>query len=182
MVTIIRVLTVLSVAAVGLTLSFKRDAATIEADIATISSEVTTLDNAVEAFPLTGGSLLNALNIHTDATTLITTLNKAVTDVSATAPLSEADCRTILAAVEAIEPIILDALADIIVKKPAFAALPIGGLPTLILQDLKNLETATVDFSNDLITICPPDLGAEATQLSLNITTAFAPAIAAYSS
>ncbi|KAJ7209810.1 hydrophobic surface binding protein A-domain-containing protein, partial [Mycena haematopus] len=142
MVQITRFLTVLSAVAVGLALSLKRDPATVEADIVTISSQVTTLDNAIEAFPLTGGSLLNALGIHTDATNLVTTLNNAIVDVDATSPLSEDDGRTILSAVEAIEPIILDALTDIVVKKPAFvhlnflqAALPIGGLPALILVD-----------------------------------------------
>ncbi|KAF8189495.1 hydrophobic surface binding protein [Mycena galopus ATCC 62051] len=182
MVQITRFLTVLSVAAVGLALSLKRDPATVESDIATISAQVTALDNAIEAFPLTGGSLVNALAIHTDATTLVTTLQKAVTDVDATSPLSEADGTTILSAVEAFEPVILDALTDIVVKKPAFAALPIGGLPALILVDLQNLKTATVAFANGLITIAPADLVAEATQLSANITAAFTPAIAAYSS
>ncbi|KAJ7362334.1 hydrophobic surface binding protein [Mycena albidolilacea] len=181
MVQITRFLTVLSVAAAGLALTVKRDAATVEADIAKISTQVTTLDNAIEAYPLTGGTLLNALTIHTDATTLITTLNGAVTDVTATSQLSEADGRTILSSVEAIEPTILDALTNIVVKKPAFAALPIGGLPALILQDLKNLKTATVAFANGLVSIAPADLVAEATQLSSNITAAFDPAIAAYS-
>jgi hypothetical protein len=64
MVQITRFLAVLSVAAVGLALSVKRDAATVEADIAKISTQVTTLDNAIEAFPLTGGSLVNALVCH----------------------------------------------------------------------------------------------------------------------
>ncbi|KAJ7917166.1 hydrophobic surface binding protein [Mycena leptocephala] len=182
MVQITRFLAVLSVAAVGLALSVKRDAATVEADISKISTQVTTLDNAIEAFPLTGGSLVNALAIHTDATNLITTLNGAVTDVGATGALSEDDGRTILSSVEAIEPTILDALTDIVVKKPAFAALPIGGLPALILQDLKNLKTATVAFAAGLVAIAPADLVAEATELQNNITAAFDPAIAAYSS
>jgi hypothetical protein len=107
---------------------------------------------------------------------VITTLNGAVTDVTATSQLSEADGRTILSSVEAIEPTILDALTNIVVKKPAFvrvyfsllagperlttslflqAALPIGGLPALILQDLKNLKTATVAFANGLVSIAP---------------------------
>jgi hypothetical protein len=64
MVQITRFLAVLSVAAVGLALSVKRDAATVEADISKISTQVTTLDNAIEAFPLTGGSLVNALVCH----------------------------------------------------------------------------------------------------------------------
>ncbi|KAK7061392.1 hydrophobic surface binding protein [Favolaschia claudopus] len=177
-----RFFAILSVAAVGLALTVKRDAATVEADVAKISAQVTTLDNAIVAFPQTGGSLVNALAIHTDATNLITTLNGAVVDVAATPQLSEDDGRTILSAVEAIEPTILDALTQIVVKKPAFQALPIGGLPALILQDLKNLKAATSSFANGLITIAPADLVDEATQLAQDITNAFDPAIAAYSS
>ncbi|KAF7346754.1 Hydrophobic surface binding protein [Mycena sanguinolenta] len=200
MVLITRVLPILSVVAVALALSLKRDAATIEADVANIASEVTTLDDAIEAFPFTGGTLLAALvfisrvivvdisseedlqNIHSDAVTLINTLDQTIADIEASEPLSETDCETILAAVEAIEPIIFDALNDIIAKKPAFAALPIGGLTTLILQDLENLETATIDFANALMDICPADLEPEETELSQNITAAFVPAIVAYSS
>lgn len=39
----------------------KRDVAQVESDIASISTQVTTLDNDINAFPATGGSLLNAL-------------------------------------------------------------------------------------------------------------------------
>ncbi len=39
----------------------KRTVAQVEADIATISTQVTALDNAITAFPDTGGSLINAL-------------------------------------------------------------------------------------------------------------------------
>ncbi|KAJ7769452.1 hydrophobic surface binding protein [Mycena metata] len=182
MVQITRFLSVLSVAAVGLALSLKRDVAKVESDIATISTQVTTLDNAIEAYPTSGGTLVAALGIHTDATNLVTTLNGATTDATANGALDETDARTILNSVEALEPTILDALTDIVVKKPAFAALPIGGIPALILQDLKNLKTATVAFAGALISAAPADLTAEATQLQNNITAAFDPAIAAYSS
>ncbi|KAJ7152048.1 hydrophobic surface binding protein [Mycena filopes] len=180
MVQIARFLTVLSVAAVGLSASLKRDVAKVEADIATITTQVTTLDNAIEAFPLTGGSLVNALGIHTDATSLITTLNGATTDATANGALGEDDARTILTSVEALEPTILDALTDIVVKKPAFVALPIGGLPALIHQDLINLKAATVAFAGVLISTAPADLTDEATTLQNNIIAAFDPAIAAY--
>ncbi|KAJ7051307.1 hydrophobic surface binding protein [Mycena amicta] len=175
-----RLLTVVSVAAVSLALVAKRDAATVEADIATITTKVTTLDNAIEAFPLTGGSLVNALAIHSDATSLITTLNTATSDATNAGAFSEDDGASILASVEAIEPIILDALQDIVVKKPAFAALPIGGLPALIYVDLQNLQNATIAFANALIADSPADLVDEATTLRDNINAAFGPAIAAY--
>ncbi|KAJ7723491.1 hydrophobic surface binding protein [Mycena maculata] len=158
-----------------------RTVATVEADIATVTTQLTALDTAIEAFPLTGGSLLAALGIHSDATTLITTLNGATSDVTANGALDDADGSTILASVEAIEPTILDALTDIVTKEPAFASLPIGGIPALILQDLENLQTATAAFAAALVSNAPADLVSEASTLEDNINAAFTPAIAAYS-
>ncbi|KAJ7611149.1 hydrophobic surface binding protein [Mycena rosella] len=170
----------LSLFAAAFATPVKRTVAQVEADIASISAQVTTLDNAIKAFPATGGSLVAALTIHTDATSLETTLNQGTSDVTATGTVSEADGRTILSAVEAFEPTILDALTQIAAKQPAFAALPIGGIPALILQDLQTLKTDTVNFSNALIANAPADLKAEATTLTNNITNGFNTAIAAY--
>ena len=39
----------------------KRDVATIESDIMNITTQVTALDDAVTAFPVSGGSLVGAL-------------------------------------------------------------------------------------------------------------------------
>ncbi|KAJ7101305.1 hydrophobic surface binding protein [Mycena belliarum] len=181
MVQLSRFFTVLSVATVSLALIVGRDVAKVKADIATITTQVTTLDNAIQAFPLSGGSLLNALTIHNTATGLITTLNGATTDVTSTGPLGEADGRAVLTSVEAIQPVILDALTNIVVKKPGFASLPIGGLPALILQDLKNLKTATSAFATALVANAPADLVEEAKTVQTTITNAFDPAIAAYS-
>ncbi|KAJ6608285.1 hydrophobic surface binding protein A-domain-containing protein [Mycena sp. CBHHK59/15] len=166
----------LSLLSVGFSSPAKRTVAQVESDIASISTQVTTLDNAIKAFPATGGTLLQALTIHTDATSLDTTLNQATTDATATGPVGETDGRTILSSVEAFEPTILEALTQI-----ACLPLPVGGIPALILQDLQNLKSATVSFSNSLITSAPADLKAEATALTNNITTAFNTAIAAYS-
>ncbi|KAJ7162791.1 hydrophobic surface binding protein [Mycena crocata] len=176
-----RLVTVFSAVASGLALSVKRDVATVKADIAKITTQLNTLDAAINAYPLTGGTLLAALTIHTDATNLISTLNTGTTDVTSTGPLAEDDGRTILTSVEAIEPTILDALTAIVAKKPAFQALPIGGIPALILQDLTNLKASTVAFAGALIANAPADLVDEATQLQNNIIAAFDPAIAAYS-
>ncbi|KAJ7487852.1 hydrophobic surface binding protein [Mycena latifolia] len=175
-----RLLLSFSLLAVAVTSPVKRTVAQVEADIATISTQVTALDNAINAFPNTGGSLAAALAIHTDATSLETTLNKATTDVTSTGTVDEADGRTILNSVEAFEPTILDALKGIAAKEPAFAALPIGGIPALILQDLQTLKTDTINFSNALIANAPSDLKSEATDLTNNITAGFNTAIAAY--
>ncbi|KAJ7152658.1 hydrophobic surface binding protein [Mycena crocata] len=158
----------------------KRTVAQVEADITTISAQVTSLDNAINAFPNTGGTLASALAIHSAATTLETSVNQGTTDVKATGAFSEADGRTILTQVEGFEPTILDALTAIAAKQPAFAALPIGGIPALVLQDLQTLKTDTVAFSTALIASAPADLKSEATTISNTISAAFDTAIAAY--
>ncbi|KAJ7663635.1 hydrophobic surface binding protein [Mycena rosella] len=175
-----RLIFLLSLFAAAFATPAKRTVVEVEADITSISTQVTTLDNAIKAFPATGGSLVAALTIHTDATSLETTLNQGTSDLKATGALGETVGRIILSAVEAFEPIILDALTQIAAKQPAFAALPIGGIPALILQDLQTLKTDTVAFANALIADLPADLKAEATTLANNITNGFNTAIAAY--
>ncbi|KAJ8455041.1 hypothetical protein ONZ45_g19074 [Pleurotus djamor] len=158
----------------------KRSVAQIEADIATLSSQVTTLDNAITAFPNTGGSLINALAIHTDSTNVISTLTTANNDVVANAPFSEADGQAILASLEAIQPRIEHALVEIVAKKPAFDALPIGGITALVKQDLAQLSAATSTFATSALGKTPVDLVPEATAFRDDITAAFATAQAAY--
>ncbi|KAJ7876613.1 hydrophobic surface binding protein [Mycena leptocephala] len=176
-------LAIISLAAAGLTRAavLKRDAATVEADLGVLASQATTLDNAINAFPLAGGSVDSALAIQTDATTLISTVNAATSDAQAAGAFSEADGLAILNGAPSIEPL-LDALQGIVLKKPAFEALPISDIDAVILQDLESLQSSLAAFGNALINDFPDDLVAEATHLRDNIVNAFAPAIAAYSS
>ncbi|KAJ3856849.1 hydrophobic surface binding protein [Lentinula lateritia] len=158
----------------------KRDVGTVEQDITNIASQVTALNSAIEAFPTTGGSLLSALAIHAQATALASALATAATDVAATPPFSDADGTTILSAVDGFEPTIVDALVGIVAKKPAFDALPLGGVSALVAQDLATLSTDTKDFENGLIANTPPDLLAQATPITSTIDAALATASAAY--
>ncbi|ESK86092.1 antigenic cell wall [Moniliophthora roreri MCA 2997] len=159
----------------------KRDVATVKADIATITTQTTALNNAIQAFPDSGGSLVAALAIHNSAVTLDNTVKKTVTDVQATSPFSDADGADILSAVETLEPIILSALQNIVAKKPAFQALPIGGIPALVLQDLRNLDTDVTALSDALIDKSPSGLLTRANEIKTTIGDAFDDAIAAYS-
>ncbi|PPR05308.1 hypothetical protein CVT26_011567 [Gymnopilus dilepis] len=157
--------------------------ADVEADLQNIATQTTTLDNAINAFPNTGGSLLNALAIHNDAVNLGSAIDKGTSDVNgAPKPFSEADGTTVLQAVQAIEPTILDTLTVIVQKKAAFQGLPIGGIPALVLQDLQNLNASTFKFEAALISAAPTDLIPTATTIESAINSAFATAIAAYSS
>ncbi|KAJ7790334.1 hydrophobic surface binding protein [Mycena leptocephala] len=169
-------LAIISLAAAGLTRAavLKRDAAPSRRTSGVLASQATTLDNAINAFPLAGGSVDSALAIQTDATTLITTRRLP-------GAFSEADGLAILNGAPSIEPL-LDALQGIVLKKPAFEALPISDIDAVILQDLESLQSSLAAFGNALINDFPDDLVAQATQLRDNIVNAFAPAIAAYSS
>ncbi|KAH9478054.1 hypothetical protein JR316_0010291 [Psilocybe cubensis] len=157
--------------------------ADVEADIASITSQTKALDAAIIAFPNTGGSLVNALAIHTDAVNLGSAIDKGTTDVNAVTPkpVSEADGNTILAAVQALEPIIIDTVTQIVNKKPAFQALPIGGIPALVKQDLINLNASTSKFEAALIGSAPSDLIPAATAIKTAVDAALASGIAAYS-
>ncbi|KAJ6492148.1 hydrophobic surface binding protein [Mycena sanguinolenta] len=161
----------------------KRTVAQVEADIASVSSQVTTLDNDIKGFPASG--LLGALNIDTAANTLASRLNTATSDLKENGALDEADATTILNSVQAIEPVILDALSRLAGDEPAAvsysAALPIPGVPGLILSELQTLKADADAFSAALIGAVPADLQAEATTIQSNIDAGFASAIAAYS-
>jgi len=175
------IIAVLAVSGGAFRLAHKRDVAKVEADIATISAQVTTLDNDVNAFPASGGSLVAALGIHVVATQLISSLNTGAGDVNAVPlPVSESDASTILNDVEAFEPVIINALAAIITKKPAFQSLPLGGVPAIVKADLNSLNVSTVAFGTALIAAAPADQKANAIAIKAAIDAAFSKAIAAY--
>jgi hypothetical protein len=94
--------------------------------------------------------------IHNDAVSLISALQKGTADASAsTDPISESDGQDILNRIKAVNPTIFDALTAIVDKKPALAALPLGGIVPLVHQDLINLQSNTTAFSNALIVQAP---------------------------
>ncbi|KAK7445737.1 hypothetical protein VKT23_014732 [Stygiomarasmius scandens] len=169
-----------SVAALALASPFKRTVAQVETDLRNIATQVTTLDNNINAFPNSGGSLTQALAIHTAAQNLLTSVNSATTDVQGTTGVSESDGQTIIGIVNGFEPTIIDALNAIITKKPAFDALPLGGVSALVKQDLGQLGTATSNLEVALINQAPSDLKSQAQSIQAAVDAAFAKAQAAY--
>lgn len=175
------VVTVLAAAAPALAAVIgARSASAIIADIDVLTTRVTTLDNDVTAFPATGGSLLAALQIHTDSVNVDNALKQATTDTLATGPLSEEDGAVILGQFQTLEPIIIHALDGVIAKKAAFAALPIGGIVNVVKQDINTLSTDTKAFENAILAIAPAAHLADAQAIIDNIDAGFARAIAAY--
>ncbi|KAJ7894850.1 hydrophobic surface binding protein [Mycena olivaceomarginata] len=158
----------------------KRDAATVEADLTVLTSQVTALDNAVQVFPLSGGTLAEAMTVHTNTVNVISTLNTAASDEKAVDTFSKTEGQAILVALEGFEPTILDFLQNIVVRKPAFEVLP--GVTAQILQDLNNYLTTGIAFGSTLFNKVPADLDAEVAQFQNNTVSAFEVAIDAYSS
>ncbi|KAF7978610.1 hypothetical protein HWV62_45348 [Athelia sp. TMB] len=167
---------VLSASAISLP---KRTVAQVESDIAAISTQVTSLDNSINTFPDSGGSLSAALAINTASRNLNTAITTATTDTKAlTAPVGDSDAQVIIDAVSGFTPTIVDALNNIIAKKPSFDALIVAD--TLVQEDLASLNSSTVAFENALLSLAPGDLQSQAEALIAEINAAFAKAIAAY--
>ncbi|KAF7349321.1 Hydrophobic surface binding protein [Mycena sanguinolenta] len=154
----------------------KRTVAQVEADITDISNQATTLDNDIKGFPASG--IFGALAMENAVGSLETALNKGTSDVQATGLINEADATTMLNAVKAIEPTIIDGLEQLTAKESDIFRDP---PKEVVLSDLKNLQTATDAFAGALIAAAPADLTAQATSIQSAIDAAFATAIAAYS-
>jgi hypothetical protein len=159
----------------------KRTAAQIISDLHTINTQTTSLDNAILAFPNTGGRLTAALAIHTDTVTLTNTVTSSTNDVKATPALSEANGKSVVTVATSFAPLLTKTLNDVVAKKASFAALLIGGIPALVLADLKNLNSSINAFDKALFAITPADLKGQVNILSNKHSAAFATAIAAYS-
>ncbi|ETW76169.1 hypothetical protein HETIRDRAFT_27192, partial [Heterobasidion irregulare TC 32-1] len=159
----------------------RRTVAQVESDITGISTQVDALNTAIQAFPTSGGNLVDALGIHTDATNLASAVTTATSDTQATDAFSEDDGQTILAQVQALEPNIITTLQNLIAKKSGFTSLPVGGVTTLVEQDLQTLANDTSAFADALIAKSPADLVDQANTIKSDINAAFSSAISAYS-
>lgn len=73
-----------------------------------------------------------------------------------TAPVAESDGETIIAAIQAFVPTIVDALTAIIAKKPSFDALLVAD--ALVSQDLIALNASTTAFEAALVAVAPVSL------------------------
>jgi hypothetical protein len=170
MVQVTRALVILSIAALGLAAVLKRDAATVEADLAVLTSQVTALDSAVQAFPLTGGTLAEAMVVHTNAVNVISTLNTAASDEQAAGAFSEADGQAICPLSRVLSPpssiscrasssrsqhsyVLCYALA--LYSYVRYLQEMLSGVTAQILQDLENYLSAGIAFGSTLFNNVP---------------------------
>ncbi|KAF9038011.1 hydrophobic surface binding protein A-domain-containing protein [Panaeolus papilionaceus] len=151
-------------------------------DIGQIITLIEELDTAIKG--LSSTNISGVLTVHTDAVSLATTISTATSDTSTVTPnpVSETDGSSILNAFQRLESALITCLNDIISKKGTVSAMPITGLVALILQDLKNLQAATIAFENALLAVAPSDVRSElAFTIFPAINAALANAISTYS-
>ncbi|KAF9041551.1 hydrophobic surface binding protein A-domain-containing protein [Panaeolus papilionaceus] len=157
--------------------------ATILSDIQGITTQTQTLDTSIKAITTT--NIAGALAVHTAAGNLVTSINSATADSNLQAvtpkPVSEADGTSILNAVKALQPVITTTLSDLVAKNATIAAIPITGLSALVLQLLKNLNTATGAFETSLLASAPSDIQTAAAPVISAINSAMSSAIDAFS-
>ncbi|PPQ68739.1 hypothetical protein CVT24_007566 [Panaeolus cyanescens] len=154
--------------------------AQVISDINAITAQTQSLDTSIKAITTT--NIAGALAVHTAAGNLVTSINTATSDSNAVTPkpVSESDGNAVLSAVQALEPVILGALSDLVAKKATIAAIPITGLQALVHQDLQSLSTAASAFETSLVAAAPSDLVSQANAIIATLNTAFANAIAAF--
>ncbi|KAF9442805.1 hypothetical protein P691DRAFT_680784 [Macrolepiota fuliginosa MF-IS2] len=121
----------------------------IEALITELTSESNAASSMLGAFPSTGGSLLQALAIHTALSNLNQGFQSGTTDVlSLPMPISDADATAIINQVNSQLTPALGSLFAGIMKFPNDSTL--GGVPALVKQDGATLSASVQGFYNVL--------------------------------
>ncbi|KAL0577782.1 hypothetical protein V5O48_004210 [Marasmius crinis-equi] len=158
----------------------KRTVDQVKADITEISNQVKALGSAISSFPDSGGTLQQALEIHSSAQNLVSTINTATSDVNGTPTFSEDDSKDILNLFQGLAPDVSSTLQALVSKKPAFDALPLGQASALVKQDLGQLADATKSLESALIDKAPDDLKGQAQQVAEGINSDITSAQSAY--
>ncbi|KAG6867713.1 hypothetical protein C0993_012021, partial [Termitomyces sp. T159_Od127] len=115
--------------------------AQIESDINVLATLLADDLAAIDAFPIEGGTIDEAMAIHTADTNVNDILVTITNDIkTASCPLSDSDASVILDLAEARAPTIQQALADAVAREPGLAA--VGAVPT-IRDDLATLQASS---------------------------------------
>ncbi|KAF5310289.1 hypothetical protein D9619_010130 [Psilocybe cf. subviscida] len=119
-------------------------AANVLHDVTVVCSDANSLNSALLAFPTTGGTLVGALSIHSASTSLTTALNTATTDTNnvGPSPMSTTDSAAICSALSSCAAAFQSIFNRFVILHPSFNTLPVGGVPTLIRQDVHALVPA----------------------------------------
>lgn len=169
-----------SLTAISAMAAEKRAVSNILEDITSLTSAVTSLDNSVNSLQSEG--IFGALGIPQEFNNIISALQKAHSDITATGPLDSADATSVLAAVETAQPVIIQTLNDIVAQKSEVEKLnsEIPGITQIADSGLINVDGNTTAVENALISVLPVSLQPAASIISSSIGAAFQTAIAAY--
>src|SRR5205823_244438 len=107
------IVTVLGLSAVCAAPLNKRDAATVLSDLSAIGTDVSTLDSDVNDF---NGSILQAFPLQTAESNLVSAINTATSDTTSSSAFSTTDSTNIVNATEALTPLIVKVLNDLVGK------------------------------------------------------------------
>jgi len=109
-----------------------------------------------DALAVSSVTLAAALTAHKDLGLVGTATNTATTAVVNTGPFSVADGLEILPVFQNLcSTVVSAATSKLISDKPALEALPLGGVPALLVQDLTTINTATDNLAGDLVANAP---------------------------
>ncbi|KAG6898448.1 hypothetical protein C0993_006810 [Termitomyces sp. T159_Od127] len=153
--------------------------AQIESDINVLVAALAAAIVAIDAFPIEGGTLDEAIAIHTADTGVNDGLVTVTNDITtASCPLSDTDASAILTLVEAQGPNIQQALMDAVAREPGLAA--VGAVP-IIRDDLTTLQASSDAMGAALVDCVSSNLASRAQAFQSAVDAAFAPAVAAFS-
>ncbi|KAF8065089.1 hypothetical protein FPV67DRAFT_1671375 [Lyophyllum atratum] len=146
--------------------------------IALLTSLATALNDAIIAFPNTGGTLFQALSLHTATTTLAAAID--TTTAAVPKALTESDARSILDAIEGLTPTIIAILDNITARRDTVMALPFSfpmigmGAAALVKKDVTSVSASTAALENALLSASPETIRQEGSELKDLIDAAFA--------
>ncbi|KXN89779.1 hypothetical protein AN958_05319 [Leucoagaricus sp. SymC.cos] len=150
-------------------------------DLAALKRNLVALDGAINSFPDSGGTLKEALAINDDSTAVKNAIDATTPDAAnVDTPISVDAANEVLAAVRDLQANINSTLTDIVAKKPAFDALPAGGVSDLVRKDLNDLNASNTALGDALIEITPSEVLDEVQKTRNEIGAAFADAITEY--
>jgi ethanolamine utilization microcompartment shell protein EutS len=156
----------------------RRDVITVQNDITQkLGPSLNTLNNDVNGFPKSG--LSGAVAIQGDIASVVSVLERTVSDIKSTGQFGTVSGTTILADIQVLVIIYLASLVNIANQAPSWH--DIQGGQALILGQLRSWNTATTHFLDAIISSQPLLLKAGGLAIKAQLTGAFTTAIAAYS-
>ncbi|KAG6860688.1 hypothetical protein C0995_008601 [Termitomyces sp. Mi166 len=156
--------------------------ATVQDDINNkMGPAVNSFSAAVHGFSIFGGTVEQAMTIHTSAKILNNVIVNTTNDInSLSSQFSLADSQQIFGNLQALEPSFLQSVTGLIARKLAFEFLPLEDFPVLIEQDLEKMKTSADNFLDALTTHVPTSVQTPAGVMKSTVDSVFSIALDVY--